>query len=161
MKGKPEVLAELNAALGSELLAIVQYIVHSEMCSNWGYKKYGAYIKKQAIDEMHHADGLIERILFLDGIPEVSIALKPHIGADVKKQIENDLAEEVSAVKQYNKAVEVCRKAGDNASRELFERMTKDEEEHTDFLEAQLSMIAEVGLANFLSQQIHEEEQKA
>ena len=160
MKGKPEVLAELNAALGSELLAIVQYIVHSEMCTNWGYKKYGAYIKKQAIDEMHHADGLIERILFLDGTPEVNIALKPHIGADVKKQIQNDLAEEVNAVKQYNNAVAVCRKAGDNASRELFERMTKDEEEHADFLDAQLQIIDTIGLPKFLSQQIHEEESK-
>ncbi len=128
------------------------------MCTNWGYKKYGAYIKKQAIDEMHHADGLIERILFLDGIPEVSIALKPHIGADVKKQIENDLAEEVSAVAQYNKAVEVCRKAGDNASRELFERLLKDEEAHVDWLEAQVHQMKELGYERYLSQQIRQPE---
>ena len=159
MKGKPEVLKELNAALGSELLAIVQYIVHAEMCVNWGYKKYGNYIKKQAIDEMHHADRLIERILFLDGTPEVSIALKPHIGPNVKAQIEADLAEETKAIKQYNASAAVCLAAGDNASREMFEGMTKDEEEHADFLEAQLTLIEQMGLANFLSQQIHDSEQ--
>jgi len=154
MKGKPEVLKELNAALAGELLAIVQYIVHAEMCSNWGYKKHGAYIKKQAIDEMRHAEGLIERILFLDGTPNITLSLKPNVGASLKAQMENDLVDEGAAVKQYNNAVEVCRKAGDNASREMFERMAKDEEEHFDFLEAQLGMIQEMGLPNYLAQQI-------
>jgi bacterioferritin len=152
MKGKPEVLKELNDALAGELLAIVQYIVHAEMCSNWGYTKHGAYIKKQAIDEMRHAEGVIERILFLDGTPNITLSLKPNVGATLKDQLENDLVEEGKAVKQYNKATEICRKAGDNATREMFERMTKDEEQHFDFLEAQLGIIKEVGLPNYLSQ---------
>jgi bacterioferritin len=154
MKGKPEVLKELNDALAGELLAIVQYIVHAEMCTNWGYKKHGAYIKKQAIDEMHHAEGLIERILFLDGVPNITLALTPHVGDTLKAQLENDLVEEGKAVKQYNNAVEVCRLAGDNASRDLFEGMAKDEEQHFDFLDAQLGIIKEIGLPNYLAQQI-------
>ena len=154
MKGKPEVLEQLNDALAGELLAIVQYIVHAEMCSNWGYKKHGAYIKKQAIDEMRHAEGLIERILFLDGIPNITLSLKPNVGASLKAQLENDMLEESKAVQQYNKAVDICSKAGDNASRDLFETMAKDEEQHFDFLEAQLGMIKEIGLANYLAQQI-------
>ena len=154
MKGKPEVLKELNAALGAELHAIVQYIVHAEMCTNWGYLKHGAYIKKQAIDEMRHAEGLIERILFLDGTPNITISLKPNVGGSLKAQLENDLVEEGKAVKQYNKAVEVCAKAGDNASREMFEKMVADEEQHFDFLEAQLGMIKEMGLQNYLAQKM-------
>jgi bacterioferritin len=154
VKGKPEVLQELNNALAGELLAIVQYIVHAEMCTNWGYKKHGAYIKKQAIDEMRHAEGLIERILFLDGVPDITLSLKPHVGGTVKAQLENDLAEEGKAVLQYNNAVAVCSKAGDNASRDLFETMAKDEEEHYDFLDAQLGVIKEIGLANYLAQQM-------
>lgn len=154
MKGKPEVLQQLNEALSSELYAIVQYMVHSEMCQNWGYQKYGAYIKKQAIDEMRHAEGLIERILYLDGTPDVSIALKPKIGASVKAQIENDLAAEQEAVAQYNNAVAVCTAAGDNGTRSLFEQMTKDEEQHVDFLEAQLQIISDAGIENYLAQQM-------
>jgi bacterioferritin len=154
MKGKPEVLKELNDALAGELLAIVQYIVHAEMCTNWGYKKHGGYIKKQAIDEMRHAEGLIERILFLDGTPDITLSLKPNVGGTLKAQLENDLVEEGKAVKQYNKAVAVCTKAGDNASRDLFETMAKDEEEHFDFLEAQLGIIKEIGLPNYLAQQL-------
>jgi bacterioferritin len=154
MKGNDRVVGELNAALSAELTAIVQYIVGAEMATNWGYQRYGTLIKKQAIDEMKHAEGLIERILYLDAVPEVSIALKPQIGASVKAQIEHDLAAEVSAVAQYNNAVRVCADAGDNGTRDLFEGMTKDEEQHVDFLEAQLHMIGEMGLDNYLAQQM-------
>jgi bacterioferritin len=158
MQGKPEVLKELNDALSGELKAIVQYIVHSEMCNNWGYQRYGAYIKKQAIDEMRHAEGLIERILFLDGIPNLTISLNPDIGGDVKKQIEYDYHDEKATVERYNSAVAVCRTAGDNGTRELFESMVKDEESHADFLDSQLTVIEQVGIQNFLSQQMHGEE---
>lgn len=154
MKGNEKVIAELNAALSSELMAIMQYMVHAEMLTNWGYQRYGGIIKKQAIDEMKHAEGLIERILYLDGVPNVHIKLDPKIGSDVKAQIENDLAAEVEAVAQYNNAVKVCTGAGDNGSRELFERMTIDEEQHVDFLEAQLDMIKQMGLQNYLAQQM-------
>jgi bacterioferritin len=156
MQGNEKVIEQLNEALKSELTAIVQYIVHAEMCQNWGYKRFGNYIKKQAIDEMKHAEGLIERILFLDGTPKVDVMPTPKIGANVKAQIENDLAGELDAVKQYNNAVAVCTEAGDNGTRELFERMVTDEEEHSDFLEAQLFVIGETGLENYLAQQIHE-----
>jgi len=155
MRGNDQVIQRLNDALKAELTAIVQYIVHAEMCHNWGYHRLGDYIKKQAIDEMRHAEGLIERILFLEGAPKVDVMPTPKIGPNVKAQIENDLAAELEAVTRYNASVEVCAGAGDNASRALFERMVKDEEEHADFLEAQLFMIGEVGLDNYLAQQIH------
>jgi bacterioferritin len=155
MRGNDNVIAQLNAALNAELTAIVQYMVHAEMCDNWGYERLGAYVKKQAIDEMRHAEELIERILFLDGAPQVSVALTPKIGLSVKAQLENDLAAELEAVKQYNAAARVCVEAGDNASRDLFEKMVKDEEDHTDWLESQLGMIKEMGLENYLAQQIH------
>lgn len=155
MHGNENVITELNQALSGELTAIVQYIVHSEMCDNWGYQRLGAYIKKQAIDEMKHAEGLIERILFLDGTPQTNLSLAPKIGSSVKAQIENDLAAELDAVKQYNGAVKVCVEAGDNGSRDLFQGMVKDEEEHADFLETQLHMVSEVGLDNYLAQQMH------
>lgn len=154
MKGNDKVIQELNAALSSELMAIMQYMVHAEMLTNWGYQRYGGLIKKQAIDEMKHAEGLIERILYLDGVPNVHIKLDPKIGSDVKAQIENDLAAEVEAVTQYNNAARICAEAGDGGSRELFERMTIDEEQHVDFLEAQLDMIKQMGLQNYLAQQM-------
>jgi bacterioferritin len=156
MKGNDNVIGHLNKALSAELTAIAQYIVHSEMCDNWGYKAYGAFVKKQAIDEMRHAEGLIERILFLDGIPAIEVKLAPQIGASVKAQIENDLAAEADAIKQYNAAVKACVEAGDNGTRELFEGMVKDEEQHLDFLEAQLHMISEMGLENYLALQMKE-----
>jgi len=155
MRGNDKVIAHLNAALKAELTAIVQYIVHAEMCHNWGYNRLGGFIKKQAIDEMKHAEGLIERILFLEGVPGVDVMPTPRIGANVKAQLENDLAAETEAVVQYNSAVAICTEAGDNASRALFERMVADEEKHADYLESQLFMIGEVGLDNYLAQQIH------
>lgn len=154
MQGKQEVIDQLNAALQAELTAICQYIVHSEMQHNWGYHGLGAYIKKQAIDEMRHAEGLIERILYLEGTPHLDVLPTPKVGLNVKAQLENDLAGEMDAVRQYNKAVEICVAAGDNGTRSLFEQMVKDEEEHTDWLEAQLGMIAEMGVENYLAQQM-------
>jgi bacterioferritin len=160
MKGNPNVIAELNKALKAELTAIVQYMVHTEMCANWGYHRLADYIKKQARDEMKHFDGMLERILFLDGTPEVNLSIAPKVGTTVKAQIDNDLAAEHDAVKQYNAAIAVCVQAGDNASREMFEKMVVDEEEHTDFLEAQLQIISDIGMDNYLSQQMHPGESK-
>ncbi len=154
MRGNEKVIAELNAALRAELTAIVQYMVQAEMCHNWGYHGLGDYIKKQAFGEMHHAEGLIERILFLDGKPAVDIGLKPKIADNIKAQLEDDLVDEKDAVRQYNASVRVCVDAGDNGSRELFESMVKDEESHTEQLEAKLQGIQDVGLANWLSQQL-------
>ncbi len=155
MKGSPKVIDELNKALQSELTAICQYMIHGEMCQNWGYNKLGAFIKKQAIDEMRHAEGLIERILFLDGTPRLDVMPAPKIGATVKVQLENDLAAESEAVKQYNNSARICVEAGDNGTFSIFEKMVTDEEQHADYLEAQLGMIAEIGVENYLAQQIH------
>ena len=160
MKGNEKVIERLNEALRMELNAIIQYIVHSEMQDNWGYKRLSGYIKKQAIDEMRHAEGLIERILFLDGTPKVEVAIKPQIGESVKIQFKNDLHDELTAVKYYNENVKACVEAGDNGTRELFEGMVKDEEEHTDWLEAQLDLIETIGYDNYLAQKVNEGEQK-
>jgi len=154
MRGNDNVLKELNAALHAELTAIVQYMVQAEMCESWGYGALGAHLKKQAIEEMGHAEGLIERILFLDGTPAVSVGLKPTISNTAKAFLEDNLKDEVGAVHQYNAAAKVCVGAGDNGTKDLFERMIKDEEGHTDWLEAQLHAISEVGLDNWLAQQI-------
>jgi bacterioferritin len=158
MKGNPKVLASLNEALREEFVAINQYILHAEMCENWGYDRLGEYIKKQAIGEMKHAEVLIERILFLDGMPNLTQPVQLTVGRNVKEQIESDLKLEISAVGLYNRAIEAARQEADNASRELFERLLKDEEGHVDWLEAQLHQIEEIGYERYLSQQISEEE---
>jgi bacterioferritin len=153
MKGNPKVIAALNAALHEELTAINQYFLHAEMCENWHYQKLAAFIKKQSIDEMRHAEKVIERILFLDGIPNLSEAMELKIGSTVKDQLANDLKLELGAVEMYNKSVELARNEGDNASRELFEFLLKDEEMHVDWLEAQMHQIKELGYERYLSQQ--------
>jgi bacterioferritin len=154
MQGNPKVIAELNAALKEELTAISQYFLHAEMCENWKYEKLAGYIKKQSIDEMKHAESLIERILFLDGTPNMTELLKINVGQNVKEQLESDLMLELNAVAMYNKSVRVARDEGDNASRELFERLLRDEEDHVDWLEAQVHQIKEIGYERYLSQQI-------
>jgi bacterioferritin len=157
MRGNDQVIAKLNEALREELTAINQYFVHAEMCMNWGYKRFGGYIRKQSIDEMKHAELLLERVLFLDGVPTME-PLALTIGASVRHQIQNDLDLELKAVVSYNEGIRVAREAGDNASRELFERLLKDEEGHVDFLEAQLHLIKEVGYEQYLAQQMHGED---
>jgi bacterioferritin len=155
MKGNAKVVSELNKALKEELTAINQYFLHAEMCENWGYRKLSEYIKKQSIGEMKHAEKLMERILFLDGTPSMQ-PLNVKIGKTVKEMIESDLALEVAAVKEYNDAVAVAREEGDNGSRELFEILLRDEEDHVDFLEAQMQQIKDMGYERYLSQQIGE-----
>jgi bacterioferritin len=157
MKGNSQVIAALNEALKAELTAINQYILHAEMCQSWGYERLHDHAKKQAIDEMKHAEHLVERILFLEGAPTLSELDKLTIGASVKAQLENDLALELAAVASYNAQIKLCAEAGDNASRELFEKLLADEEEHADWLETQLHQIGEVGLDRYLSQQIRKE----
>lgn len=158
MRGNEKVIAVLNEMLKEELTAINQYFVHAEMCENWGYKKLSGYIKKQSIGEMKHAEKLLERILFLDGTPQMAQTLALKIGDNVKAQIENDLALEVSAVASYNKAAKLATEQGDNGSRDLLVQLLKDEEEHVDFLEAQLNLIKEVGYQNYLALQMGEGE---
>ena len=153
MRGNDKVIAQLQTALREELTAINQYFLHAEMCHNWGYHKLGAYIRKQSIDEMKHAEKLIERLLFLDASPKMEY-LDLKVGGTVKAQLEADLKLEVNAVAMYNKAIQVSREAGDDASRNLFSILLKDEEEHVDWLEAQLHQIKELGYEQYLSNQV-------
>ena len=138
-------------------MAINQYFLHAEMCENWHYSKLAGHVRKESIDEMKHAEALIERILFLDGAPSMTEPMKINIGSNVKDQLEGDLKLELEGVAMYNEAVKVARDEGDNASRELFERILKEEEGHVDWLEAQLHQIKELGYERYLSQQIREE----
>lgn len=154
MKGNEKVLAVLNKALAEELTAISQYMVHSEMCENWGYGKLHKAIEKQAIDEMKHAELLIGRILFLEGIPIVSKLNPMKIGKDVPTIVANDEADEVAAVASYNEAIRICREADDQASADLFLKLLKDEEGHVDWGEEQRDQIAQMGLQVYLSNQI-------
>jgi bacterioferritin len=159
MKGNSKVIAELNKALREELTAINQYFLHAEMCENWGYHRLADFIKKQSIGEMKHAETLIERILFLDGSPSM-MPLELKVGGTVKNMIESDLALEVGAVKMYNESIAIATKEGDNGSRDLFVVLLKDEEEHVDFLEAQMHQIKELGYERYLTQQMGEHEEK-
>ena len=158
MKGNAKVLSELNKALREELTAINQYFLHAEMCENWGYNKLSEYIKKQSIGEMKHAEVLIERILFLDGSPSM-MPLELKVGGTVKAMIESDLSLEIGAVKQYNDAIAIATREGDNGSRDLLVELLKDEEDHVDFLEAQMHQIKELGYERYLAQQMGEEEE--
>jgi bacterioferritin len=156
MKGNPKVLEQLNRTLREELTAINQYFLHAEMCENWGYEKLSDYIKKQSIDEMKHAESLIERILFLDGSPSME-PLALTIGSSVKDMIKSDLDLEIGAVAMYNEAVQIAMENKDNGSRDLFVKLLKDEEEHVDWLEAQMHMIKEMGYERYLTMQMKEE----
>ena len=157
MKGSSKVITLLNQALHEELVSISQYFLHAEMCENWHYHKLAGYIKKQSIDEMKHAEALIERLLFLEGTPGMSDPLQLSVGQNVKGQLASDLKLEISAVAMYNRASQVARDEGDNTSRELFDRLLKDEEAHVDWLEAQMHQIEELGYERYLSQQIRDE----
>ncbi len=158
MHGNKNVIAALNDGLKEELTAINQYFLHGEMCHNWGYHRLYAVTKKHSMQEMKHAEELIERLIFLEGEPRMAETLPLKIGASVKAQLENDLALEIGAVAAYNAAIKVCAEAGDAASRELFEDLLEDEEGHVDWIETQLHQIGEVGLDRYLSQQIRKDE---
>jgi len=158
MKGDPTVLAYLQEVLTAELTAINQYFLHAEMMENWGYHKLAGITRKESIEEMQHAEKLLERMLYLDGSPNMSQLFPLRIGQSVREQLANDLELEYEAVPRLNKAVNAAVAAGDNGSRELFEKILVDEEHHIDYLEAQLHMINEMGYENYLSQHIHGEE---
>jgi bacterioferritin len=155
MRGNDKVLQFLNEVLKAELTAINQYFLHAKMCENWGYQKLAKYNQDESIDEMKHADRLLQRILFLEGTPNMSDLFPIKVGADVKAQFENDLALEVTAVARLNNAIRTAVEVGDNASRDLFEDILSEEEHHIDWLEAQLGIIKEIGIENYLAQQIH------
>ncbi len=150
MRGNDKVIAELNEALREELTAINQYFIHAEMCHNWGYHKLGSYIRKQSIDEMKHAEKLIERILFLDGLPNLQNLGKLMIGQTPVEVLECDLKLEYLAVPDLKAGIVDCEKAGDYVSRELLEDILESEEEHIDWLETQLALVVRIGEQNYL-----------
>jgi bacterioferritin len=157
MKGDPKVLDLLNEVLTGELTAINQYFLHAKMCENWGYEELADHIRKESIDEMKHADVLTERILFLDGLPNLQRLGKLVIGQSVPEILKNDLGLEMIAVPLLNKGIQLCRDAGDNGSEDLLTRILVSEEAHVDWLEAQLVLLKQVGEGNYLAQQIHEQ----
>lgn len=154
MKGNDKILEQLNARLADELSAINQYMVHSEMCADWGYEELHEAIEKRAIDEMKHAEKLIGRIIFLEGRPIVSNLRPIHIGADVKAQIENDKNAETQAVQDYNADIKLAVELDDNGTREMLESILGDEEVHLDWLESQLDQIDQMGIQVYLGQQL-------
>jgi bacterioferritin len=156
MKGNEKIIAVLNDFLADELTAISQYMVHSEMCANWGYDKLHEAVEKRAIGEMKHAEKLIARILFLEGQPVVSNLKKMDIGATVEAQLKHDLAAEAGAIQAYNDGIRLCLELGDGGSRELIEDNLEDEEEHLDWLETQLDQINQMGPQNYLLAQVKE-----
>ncbi len=153
MTGSPNVLKALNTLLADELTAINHYMVHSEMCDNWGYEHLHKAVEKRAVEEMRHAESLIARILFLEGTPTVSMLNAVVIGRSVKEMIANDIKAEQGAIKAYNEAIRVAVDAADNGTRELLEKTLKDEESHLDWLEAQRDQIEQMGLENYLANQ--------
>jgi bacterioferritin len=154
MIGNEKLIAVLNDLLSDELTAINQYMVHSEMCANWRYEKLHEKAEKRAIEEMRHAEKLIERILFLEGMPVVSQLKAIHIGKDVAVMHKNDLDAETDATRAYNEAIRLAVEVGDNGTRDLLESILHDEEEHLDWLDAQLAQIDQMGLPIYLTEQI-------
>jgi len=154
MKGNDEVLALLNDLLTNELTAINQYFIHAKMCENWGFERLGHKIREESIDEMRHADQVISRILFLEGVPNLQKLHKLRVGETVKEQLESDLQLEYAAIKFLNAGIDVTRRVGDNASEDLFTKILVGEEQHTDWLETQLELIRQVGEQNYLAQQM-------
>ena len=158
MKGEPQAIDALNRALTIELTAINQYFCQAKMCKNWGYMKLASKHYEESLGEMKHAEKLIDRILFLEGVPEIARYDVIKVGTNVKEQFTNDLALEMKGVRTYNEAIELFTKLKDNGSRELVEPILTESEEHVDWLETQLHLIETVGIENYLTEQMGEEE---
>jgi bacterioferritin len=154
MKGHEKIIKQLNARLADELTAINQYMVHAEMCENWGYKHLHEAIQKRAITEMKHAEKLIARLLFLEGSPTVSKLNKINIGADVEKMHKNDWKAEETAIRDYNADIRQAAELGDNGTRDMLQSILNDEEEHIDWIEVQLDQIKQIGIQNYLVEQM-------
>ncbi len=158
MKGNEKLLATLNDLLSDELTAINQYMVHAEMDEDWSFERLSEVVEKRAIDEMKHAEKLIARILFLEGTPEVSNYKKIFIGDNVEKQIENDRKAEFGAIKAYNDAIKLACSVGDHGTEALLKSILSDEEDHIDWLESQQEQIKQIGIQNFLAEQVKDQE---
>ncbi|HEV8617840.1 MAG TPA: bacterioferritin [Methylomirabilota bacterium] len=157
MRGHDQIIALLNDVLTAELTAVNQYFIHARMCENWGYERLWKKIREESIGEMRHADKLIERILYLEGLPNLQRLGKVNVGQTVPEQLRLDLEVEKAAIKALNDGIELARSLGDNGSRDLLEDILEGEEEHANWIEAQLVLIAQVGEANYLAQQIKKE----
>ena len=158
MRGQDRIITALNDVLTAELTAVNQYFVHARMCENWGYPRLWKKVRAESIDEMKHADELIARILYLEGVPNLQRLGKVNVGQTVPEQFRLDLEVEKAAVTSLNAAIELCRGLGDNGSRELLERLLLAEEEHANWLEAQIGLVQTLGAENYLAQQIREGE---
>jgi len=156
MKGHDQVVTLLNDVLTAELTAVNQYFIHARMCENWGYKRLWKKVREESIGEMRHADRLIERILYLEGVPNLQRLGKVNVGQTVPEQLRLDLEVERTAVSALNAGIEMCRSAGDNGTRDLLEEILKAEEDHIDWIEEQLELIKQVGEGHYLAQQIKE-----
>jgi bacterioferritin len=154
MKGNEEIVDLLNQLLTNELTAINQYFIHAKMCENWGYDRLAHKLRDESIDEMKHADQVISRILFLEGVPNLQRLHKIRVGETVKEQLESDLQLEYSAITFLNQGIAAARTASDNATEDLMTKILVSEEEHTDWIETQLELIRQVGEQNYLAQQI-------
>ena len=155
MKGNLSVIDALNAILTAELTAINQYFIHHKMCRNWGYERLSKKKREESIGEMKDADELIERILYLDGVPNMQRLYPVRVGEDPVEQHKLDLAVETEAIKRLNDAIALCVQKGDNGTRELLERILRGEEEGADWLESQLHIVGEIGKERYLAEQIH------
>ena len=160
MQGNPQVIDALNRALTIELTAINQYFCQAKMCMNWGFKLLGKKHYEESMGEMKHAEKLIDRILFLEGTPEIARYDVIRVGTNVKEQFENDLKLEMGGVEHYNQAIALCSQVGDHGTRDLIEPILRESEEHVDWLETQLGLIEAVGLQNYLTEQMGEEEKE-
>ena len=158
MRGHDQIITMLNEVLTAELTAVNQYFIHARMCENWGYERLWKKIREESLGEMRHADSLIERILFLEGVPNLQRLGKVNVGQTVPEQLRLDLEVEKAAVKALNAGIELARSLGDNGSRELLERILRGEEDHANWIEAQLSLIGQMGESNYLAQQIKSDE---
>lgn len=155
MKGKPEIIQALNEILTGELTAINQYFLHARMCKDWGYEKLAKVIYDESIEEMKHAQDLVDRVLFLEGLPNLQKLDPLSIGENVEEQLKNDLAMEMIAIPRCKKVIQLAHDANDHVTKELVEHILVDEEKHVDWLESQLKIISDIGLQNYLAQQIH------
>jgi len=154
MHGDPRIIEALNDVLTAELTAVNQYFIHAKMSSNWGYLRRGAHVRDESIDEMRHAERIIDRVLYFDGTPNMQRLFPVRVGETVAEQLELDLAVEHEAVPRLNRAIELCVEVGDNGTRELLADILVSEEEHVDWLETQLETIRQVGIENYLAQQM-------
>ena len=154
MKGDEKVIEVLNEVLTAELTAVNQYFIHAKMCADWGYQELAEYSKAESIDEMKHAETMIDRILFLEGVPNMQRYFKINVGKTVPEQFKVDVELEYAAVERLRKGITLCTEVGDHTSRQLLEQICAEEEHHIDWLEAQLHQIGEIGVKNYLAQKL-------